>query len=271
MIRLPAVAGMFYPKTIEAIEEQISRFDVGDATPQPALGVVAPHAGYQYSGLVAAKVYSRIAPQGPVILIGPNHKSGMFTGAPLVAIMAEGVWEMPGGDVEVDAALASLIMEETDLPANDPKAHENEHSLETQIPLLTHYCGEVKIVPIIMARIPDSALASLAEGIYRAIKRSGASATLVASSDFSHHVTAKTAERLDLMAIERIEALDASGLLEVVRGENISMCGVQPTAVVLDVCKRLGATSAELIEYKTSGDTTGDYRSVVGYGGLIIR
>ncbi len=139
-----------------------------------------------------------------------------------------------------------------------------------QVPFLQRFSGAISIVPIIMARLTDAKVMELAEGIYRGVKDWDRPVTLVASTDFSHYVPHKQAEALDRKAIEKIEALDGPGLMEVVRRNAISMCGVQPTAVVIEVCKRLGASKARLVKYQTSGDTSGDYSAVVGYGGLII-
>lgn len=271
MIRKAAVAGHFYPATGEGIEEQISGFDVAEVAPQPVLGLVSPHAGYKYSGPVAAKVFSQVKVAQSVIMIGPNHgSSSAFSSPPPVAIMAEGEWELPSGNLSIDEELASRLMENSSTIVDSPEAHAQEHSLEVQAPFLTHFCGEVRIVPILLAHIRDDAIFTLAEEIYNGIQACGKEVTLVASTDFSHYVPHKEAERLDHMAIDKIIELDGEGLLKVVRKEKISMCGAQPTALVIEVCKRMGATKGELIAYQTSGDTSGDYTSVVGYGGLII-
>jgi len=270
MIRRAAVAGRFYPDSKESIISQIESFDYDDKEPVEAFAVVAPHAGYQYSGPVAAKVYARLKIRDSVILIGPNHGSGRGYDAPPVAIMSEGSWELPTGEVLVDGELARILMEETPIITEAGWAHEAEHSLEVQIPFLQRLAGDLRIAPIIMARLARDQVMELADGIFRAVEKYGEPVTFVASTDFSHYVPHKTAQTLDHMAIKKIEALDGPGLLDVVSKNQISMCGVQPTAVVIEVCKRLGAKKAELVSYQTSGDITGDFSSVVGYGGLLI-
>ncbi|VAX20337.1 Candidate phosphomevalonate decarboxylase; COG1355, Predicted dioxygenase [hydrothermal vent metagenome] len=276
MIRKATVAGRFYPGSKESIISQIESFDFDDKEPVEAFGVVAPHAGYQYSGPVAAKVYARLKIRGSVILIGPNHGSGRGSDAPPVAIMSEGSWELPTGEVCIDGELAKILMEEAPVITEAGWAHEAEHSLEVQIPFLQRFAGDVSnappimIDPIIMARLARDQVIELADGIFRAVEKYGKPVTFVASTDFSHYVPHKTAHELDHMAIKKIEALDGPGLLDVVSKNQISMCGVQPTAVVIEVCKRLGAKKAELVSYQTSGDITGDFSSVVGYGGLLI-
>jgi hypothetical protein len=270
MIRKAAVAGRFYPDSKESINAQIESFEYDDAEPVGAFGVVAPHAGYQYSGPVAAKVYARLKVSGSVILIGPNHGSGGGYDAPPVAIMSEGSWELPTGEISIDEKLAKIIVEEAPGVTEAGFAHEAEHSLEVQVPFLQRFAGEISIAPIIMGRLPQDQVLTLADGIYNAVIKYGEPVTFVASTDFSHYVPQKTANELDHMAIKKIEALDGPGLLDIVSKNQISMCGVQPTAVVIEVCKRLGAKKAELISYQTSGDITGDFSSVVGYGGLLI-
>ncbi len=271
MIRKPAVAGYFYPDTKEAVESLIDSFDVGEAVRKPAIGVIAPHAGYKYSGPVAARVYSRIEVAGTVVLIGPNHGSGRSPDSPDVAVMSEGAWDLPTGRADINQNLARLILQEAPMVTDAGWAHEQEHSLEVQIPFLQKFHKKVSIVPIIMSRIDDAKLMELAGGVYAGIEKSGKQVTLIASTDFSHYVPDERARELDAMAIEKITRLDAEGLVGVVRDHDISMCGVQPTAVVIDVCKRKGASTAELVSYQTSGDTGGDYSSVVGYGGFLIR
>ncbi|VAX21042.1 Candidate phosphomevalonate decarboxylase; COG1355, Predicted dioxygenase [hydrothermal vent metagenome] len=268
MIRKATVAGAFYPDTKEAINAQIDSFDTRAGEPEPVMGLVVPHAGYTYSGEVAAKVYAGAKVASSVVMIGPNHRGG--AGAPSLAIMSEGAWETPAGTVLVNDALASHIMAETPLLEDAPQEHELEHSLEVQVPFLLRLQDKVKIVPIIISHIPDDFIETVADGIYMGIKKFGDGVTLLASTDFSHYVSQNVAERLDGEAIDRILNLDSRGLLDIVREKRISMCGVAPVALVIEVCKAMGAVKAELVDYKTSGDITGDYSSVVGYGGFLI-
>lgn len=271
MLRKAAVAGYFYPASSSAIESQIEEFVSGTAQQAPAMGAVVPHAGYRYSGHVATQVYQRLKVADSVILIGPNHGAGRnLTHPPPAAIMCEGVWELPGGNVIIDDELAGSLKCETGILEDAAWPHEEEHSLEVQIPFLQYFNKSFKIVPIIIWSLSDKAIMELAAALSRGIIKSGKSVTMIASSDFSHYIPHETAKRLDAMAIEKIKAMDGPGLLKVVRDRKITMCGYQPTALVIETLKLLGATKAELVEYKTSGDTSGDYTSVVGYGGLII-
>jgi hypothetical protein len=271
MNRQAAVAGMFYPATRDEIEEQIKSFGIESFERSPVMGAVAPHAGYQYSGPVAASVYARMEPSATVLLIGPNHGRGSGASAPAVSICAEGAWDTPMGPCQIDNALAEDILNGSSLIESAEWAHEDEHSLEVQIPFLQLARPDLKIVPIIIGRLSDTHLPQLASDIQRVLNSTDYEVTVVASTDFSHYVTQETAKYLDTIAIEKILEMDSLGLVDVVRKNNISMCGVQPTSVVLDICKAQGATSAELVKYRTSGDITGDHSSVVGYGGLLIR
>lgn len=271
MIRKAAVAGYFYPDSLSAIESQIAGFITENAQPVAAMGAVVPHAGYRYSGPVATKVYQRLKVADSVILAGPNHGAGRgLMPPPSAAIMSEGVWELPGGIVPVDDELAGSLTCETDILEEAPLRHEPEHSLEVQIPFLQYFNKSFKIVPIIIWNLSDEAIMELATAISRGITRFGKPVTMIASTDFSHYIPHDMAKKLDAMAIEKIKAMDGLGLLKVVREKGITMCGYQPTALVIETLKLLGATKAELVDYKTSGDTSGDYTSVVGYGGLII-
>ncbi len=271
MLRKAAVAGYFYPGSLGVIESQIEEFLSEVAQPVPAMGAVVPHAGYKYSGPVAAKVYQRLKVAESVILAGPNHGAGRnLMPPPSAAIMSEGVWELPGGDVLVDDELARALMDETDILEDAPWTHEAEHSIEVQIPFLQYFNKSFKIVPIIIWNLSDETIMKLASALSRGIIKSGKSVTMIASTDFSHYIPHEKAKKLDATAIEKIKAMDGLGLLKVVRDKKITMCGYQPTALVIETLKILGATKAELVDYKTSGDTSGDYTSVVGYGGLII-
>ncbi len=271
MKRKAAVAGLFYPDSQEGIESQIESFDTAGITPEEAYGAVAPHAGYKYSGPVAARVYAGLSIPGSVLLIGPNHGSGKGTMGPTCAIMAEGAWETPLGELAIDEKLAERLMANTPLMTDAGWAHENEHSLEVQAPFLAHFCGAPPIVPVIMTGMTEEDFMALTDGIYNTVAQCDYPVTLIASTDFSHYVPQGTAVDLDSKAIERIEELDGKGLIKVVRENRISMCGAIPTAIVIEVCRRLGARKADLISYRTSGDVTGDYSAVVGYGGIVIR
>jgi AmmeMemoRadiSam system protein B len=265
--RQPAVAGRFYPAQREALVRDVESHMERNAKKSPALGIVVPHAGFMYSGDVAGAVYSRIEIPDTVILIGPNHTGR----GEAVAVMTEGVWSMPMGDIAIDRELANAICEETAIAKQDSSAHRFEHSLETQLPFLQYFKKEFKIVPICLMKLKVSTCKALSEGIVRAINRLGRPVLLVASSDMTHYESHDAARAKDHKAIACIKTRDPAGLWETVRSEKITMCGVNPVTVMLLCSERLGAKEAELVKYMTSGEVSGDMEKVVGYAGLIIH
>jgi AmmeMemoRadiSam system protein B len=267
MTRKPAVAGSFYPGNPAELRRAIARMTLPDAPKTKALAVVVPHAGYIYSGAVAGAVYSTVEIPATCLVLAPAHRPTRT----LFAVMEEGSWETPLGNVPVDAGLASGLRARCGLVRPDPAAHAGEHSLEVQLPFLQHFRPDVSIVPVnISSRAGLADLEDLGRGAAEAIRAGGKDVLLVASTDMSHYLSAAAARALDFQAIDRILALDPAGLVEVVRREDISMCGVLPTAAALFAARVLGARRAELVRYSTSGDVTGDDREVVAYAGLVV-
>lgn len=267
MRREPAVAGYFYPGRADDLRKMIEEMLPEKQVRKKALGVVSPHAGYMYSGRVAAAVFASIEIFPIAIILGPSHR-GI---GPLFALQTKGSWRTPLGEVKVHSELALRLMEISSLLEDDPKAHAYEHSLEVQIPFLQYFRPDVMIVPICVSPEADFfSLEELGRTLAQATKKENKDILLVASTDMSHYVSQKEAERKDFLAIKKIEELDARGLYEIVLKENISMCGFQPTCALLVACKELGASQGELILYQTSGDVTGDRREVVGYAGCRI-
>ncbi len=273
MLRHPAVADLFYPGGSATLATLFKSFPAPRKERIDATGLVVPHAGYRFSGTVAASVYAAANLPSTLILIGPNHRgAGSGTFPPRAALYGAGSWETPLGTVAVNEDLTGLLLDEASLLRVDPVAHLEEHALEVQLPLILHYATTpVTIVPIILATDEPRQLATLAEGIAHAVKRYSEKVVMIASTDFSHYVPQGRAERDDRMALDRIASLDPEGLLATVRERHISMCGAGPVAAVIGACKALGATKCEIVGYQTSGDVTGDRSSVVGYGGGVIH
>ena len=266
-IREPAVAGAFYPDDPKALEAMVRRLVPRARRATPAIGVVCPHAGYQYSGSVAGSTLARTVIPERVILLGPNHTG---FGAPF-SIMTRGAWRTPLGEVPIDGPLADELVAATGVLQPDEAAHRNEHSIEVQLPLLQHLQPAVRIVPIILTSAPWEAYHRIGQGIAEIVRRSRDPVLLVASSDLTHYEPQETAKTQDAKALAAIEAVDPERLMKTVLGEHISMCGYAPTTAMLVAARALGAIRGELVEYRTSGDETGDYESVVGYAGVIIR
>ncbi|NPA49836.1 MAG: AmmeMemoRadiSam system protein B [Thermodesulfobacteria bacterium] len=267
MIRLPAVAGRFYEANPELLKKEIEAYLIPGLPKEPAIAAVCPHAGYMYSGHVAGAVYSRLRIPNKVVILGPNH-TGL--GAP-AAIMIEGQWQMPFGPVPIASDLATEILAHSRVLVEDVEAHLYEHSLEVQIPFLQYLNPQLSIVPICLSALPLEALEDIGLALAKAIASYPEPVLMVASTDMSHYVPHEVAKQKDALAIEKILALDYVGLLEVVHREQISMCGVYPTASTIVAARALGAKEGELVKYATSGEVSGDFYQVVGYAGIIIR
>lgn len=269
-VREPAVAGRFYPSDPAQLGQVVERY----LAPKPPEGVAArmlmvPHAGYVYSGAIAGETYAEARVPSSAIVLCPNH-TGMGTRR---SLWLHGSWHLPGFDLEIDAELAALVLQEAGLE-EDRLAHLREHAIEVQLPFLHAMSPRISIVPICLGRLGFAECRSAGEGIARAIARTEERrkerVLLVASSDMSHYISADAARHLDGHALERVLALDAEGLHAVVNEEGISMCGYIPTTVALVAARALGATSAKLVRYGNSGEVSGDYDQVVGYAGVLV-
>ncbi|MBE0430137.1 MAG: AmmeMemoRadiSam system protein B [Thermoleophilia bacterium] len=265
-IRKAAVAGQFYPGSKERLEETVRSMIAGGRA-RKAIGAMVPHAGYEYSGAIAGEVYAKVATPDLFVILGPNHR-GL---GPPASIMTEGTWRLPGGDAFVDRTLGGDILRNSRTLAADEAAHSREHSIEVQLPFLMHLKKEVRFVPVSMMTSDAGVCRDIGMAVAAAIRDERRGVLVIASSDMSHYETQEVAEEKDRHALERILALDPAGLLDTVRDRDISMCGAAPAAVMLYACRELGATSASLVRYATSGDVNGDYLQVVGYAGVIVE
>lgn len=265
MLRSAAVAGQFYSDDRERLQQDIESL-MTVATPQPAMAVMSPHAGYVYSGAVAAKTFSQVQLPDEVVILGPNHHGYGHA----AAIYAGGAWETPLGRVEIASDLAERLLAECTMTADDYVAHRDEHSLEVQLPFLQYLKPGLRIVPICISRMPLDLLLELGDGMARVIASCKEAPLIVASTDMTHYESGEVARKKDHLALDRVLALDPEGLYQVVNQNRISMCGVLPTVVMLRAALALGASNAELVAYSNSGDVTGDQSAVVGYAGVRI-
>jgi MEMO1 family protein len=265
-IRPPAVAGRFYPGHPEKLLQEIRSYTAVEGEKLRALGCVAPHAGYMYSGHIAGAVYARLELPKRFFILCPNH-TGM--GHPL-ATMSEGRWQTPLGEVPVDGELASALKREFPQLIDDPMAHQAEHAIEVQLPFLQALAGEFTFVPIAVGTGSVDALEALGEAMAHVIATKEQPTLMVASSDMNHYESDAITRVKDHKAIDRILALDPRGLYDVVKREDISMCGYGPAVAMLTAAKRLGASSAQVIKYGTSADVSGDRAMVVGYVGIAV-
>jgi AmmeMemoRadiSam system protein B len=266
-VRHPAVAGRFYPKDREALQRDLQSYFPTRATPTPALGCIAPHAGYVYSGAVAGAVFGTLDLPQRIIVLCPNHTG---RGRPL-AIMSSGSWETPLGPAPIDSTLAEALKKRFSLLTEDAEAHRSEHAIEVELTFIQSRRPDFRFVPIALGTGKFDALEKLGEAVADTVQAEDDRILIVASSDMNHYENDAVTRIKDHKAIERMLALDARGLFDVVMKEEISMCGFGPAVVMLTATKRLGATKAELIKYATSGDVSGDHEMVVGYAGVVVR
>lgn len=268
MIRLPFVAGRFYPDDPERLCADVDSFVAsgGDGKKIRARACVVPHAGYIYSGSVAGEVYRRVEIPPRVILLGPRH---FPRGAPL-AILSDGAWQTPLGMAPIDHLLAEKIAQAFPLLREDAVAHSAEHSLEVQLPFLQRLAPSFAFVPIVIGPAQWEHLDELGHALAGVIAAQREPVLLIASSDMNHYESDAITREKDRKAIDQILALDARKLFDTVRDENISMCGYAATVATLIAAQELSATQGELVRYGTSGEVNGDLREVVGYAGIVI-
>jgi len=272
LVRPPVVAGAFYPATEKALTELLHLL-FGKKRPLPAgrlsspIGLIVPHAGYLYSGKVAADGYKeavRFGRPDRVIVLGTNH-TGL--GRP-ISIARGGIWRTPLGDARVDSTLADRLIEEGFAVADE--AFRREHSIEVQLPFLQFIFGPgISFVPVCVMLPSFSTLATAGRGLAAAVRGEGA--LLVVSSDFTHYEPDPIARRLDREAIERILELDAEGFYRLLVEKRLSICGGGAITILLAAADFLGWKEAKLVSYSTSGDVSGDRSAVVGYAAISLE
>jgi AmmeMemoRadiSam system protein B len=279
-VRPPSHAGTFYKGSAEALTRQIEecflhKFGPGNLPRVNLLGqrkivsVVTPHAGYLYSGPIAANAYYELALDGRpeiFVIIGPNH-TGLGSA---VSIMLEGVWRTPLGDALIDKQVSDDIQNSSKYIDIDESAHRYEHSIEVQLPFLQYIYGKnIRFVPISMMMQDLEVSRDVGCAISEAT--SNLNSVIVSSTDLTHYQPQKVAIKNDNLVIDAILELDEARLQQVVDKNNISMCGLGPTATAVTVAKELGAKKTKLLSYKTSGDITGMQSRVVGYAAIVIE
>ncbi len=268
---------MFYAGTAESLKAQIEECfmhklgpgklpKVAEKGPHSLVGFVSPHAGYVYSGPVAAHGYYNMALDGKpevIAIFGPNH-TGQGSG---ISIMNEGVWRTPLGDAQIDTETANVVIGESSLIDLDDSAHTFEHSIEVQLPFLQYLYGSAfKFVPISFIMQDLESSREVGQATAKALM--GKNAVIIASSDMTHYEPQKSAEKKDKLALDAAEKMDEAQLYSTVESHGISMCGYGPTIALITAAKTLGAKNAKLLKYATSGNVTGDFSAVVGYASI---
>jgi AmmeMemoRadiSam system protein B len=278
--RRPVVAGQFYEGDAEALRLQIKSCFLSSlgpgklpevnlhSHPREIVGLVCPHAGYIYSGAIAASGFFELAKDGlpdTVIVLGPNH-TGYGSG---LSLMREGTWQTPLGEVQIDTELVDMILSETSLVDVDETAHRFEHSIEVQLPFLQYlYSDRFKIVPICFLMQDYDSAVEVGRALIEALD--ARNAVVIASSDMTHYESAKQAEKKDQLALDAVTALDARRFYETVETQNITACGYAPITALITYAQGVNA-KAKLLSYHNSGDTSGDYSSVVGYASVLFK
>jgi AmmeMemoRadiSam system protein B len=267
VLRLPAVAGRFYPANPDELTALVREHakPQPDNKPQLVKACLVPHAGYLFSGHVAGAVFSRIALPQKIVILGVRH----FPRGQSLAILASGAWQTPLGDAPIDEALAAALQKACPVLREDHVAHSAEHSLEVQLPFLQVLSPGFSFVPIALGTVRFDDLVAVGEALARVLA-ANPGVLLLTTSDLNHYEDDATTRLKDKKAIDQILALDPRGLYDVCRNEGISMCGLGPTVAMLTALRSLAAKQAELVRYATSADVSGDTTSVVGYAGFIF-
>jgi len=260
MMRTCAVAGTFYPRDPSHLEQLLEKYFSSGQGSTDSKGIVSPHAGYIYSGEVAARAFSTISPDfsGTFVVIGPSHRG-------YINCVSKVPWETPLGVVDNDTEFVESLDIET-----DEFSHRDEHSLEVQMPFIKYRFPRARIAPVMMGQQDYPSAMRLAEKISAAIHLTHRDVRIVASTDFSHYVPEETAKSNDLYAIEPLKTLNIPEFYRRIGERGVSACGYGPIATMVTVCGQLGANTARLIRYATSGDVTGDRREVVGYAAIAV-
>ncbi len=281
MKRSAQYAGTFYSNKPEELIRSIKEcfqspfgpqksIDQVEKTTEPIPFFLAPHAGYMYSGPVAAWSFlelSKYEQPETVIVIGPNH-----TGLGSEIAIADDVsaWETPLGDVEINHELIDKITDLSHLITKDDRAHSREHSIEVQLPFLQFiYKEPIKFVPISLLNQGMDAAIMLGEIISKACENE--SVSVIASSDFTHYEHHDVASNQDNKVLEKIVNLDIKGMYDLKYELNVSMCGYGPIATTIEAAKRMNRTKGKILTYATSGDVSGMKDQVVGYGAAMFH
>jgi AmmeMemoRadiSam system protein B len=268
MVRLPAVAGSFYPSDPAELSAQITEYisQKNGSAPRNVKACLVPHAGLMYSGHVTGAVFSSIKIPKKIVVLGVRHRP---PGSP-AAIISNGAWRTPLGDAEIDHELAEKLRVACSLLTEDAVAHSKEHSLEVEIPFLQILNPNFRFVPIALGTAQFETLLSVGQAIGDVLAAEKQEALLVTSSDLNHYEDDATTRVKDHKAIEQLLKMDARGLYDVCRKEEISMCGLGPAVAMLTALQVLKGSKAELIRYATSADQGGDSSAVVGYAGMVF-
>ena len=268
MLRLPAVAGRFYPSNPAELTALIHKYAKANsqAAPVRVTACLVPHAGYVFSGHVAGTVFARIALPKRILILGVRHYP---RGEP-AAILSSGAWRTPLGDAPIDESLATALRKACPLLCEDSVAHSAEHSLEVQLPFLQVLAPGFTFVPLALGTVRFESLVSVGEAIARVFSTLKEDVLLLTTSDLNHYEDDATTRIKDRKAIDQLLARDPRALYDTCHNENISMCGLGPAVAMLTALNVLGVKKSDLVKYATSADVSGDRDAVVGYAGMLF-
>ena len=267
-VRPPATAGTFYPAESTALQELVTSLlgePAASKTSWPA--VMVPHAGLIYSGAIAAQTLKQIEIPETVIIIGPKHTQlGVQW-----AVAPHQRWSIPGAELAADPVLAQQLADQIDGLQLDAAAHQQEHSIEVELPLLAQLAPQSQIVGIALGRGSWQQCLDFASGLATVIRQQPRPPLLVVSSDMNHFASDEENRRLDEIALTALETLDPATVFKTVTEQNISMCGLIPAVIVMETLRQLNSlTTSERTGYTTSADVSGDTSRVVGYAGMLF-
>lgn len=268
-VRTPAVSGTFYPALPGRLRADLRDYLSTARAPRRAMGVIAPHAGYMYSGATAGVAFAAVEVPGTCVVLAPNH-TGRVAARGGGSLLAAQQYRTPLGEVEVDDTLAQAIVDRAaPLVVEDATAHAREHAIEVILPFLQTRNAAVRIVPLVLAWPDWERTRTLAHAIVAAIGDRD-DVLVVASSDMNHYEPAAVGKAKDTLALERVTVLDGEGLLAVTAERQITMCGRVPAACACEVARERGATHGDVVAYSHSGLVNGDHNRVVGYAAVIL-
>ncbi len=265
--RPPCGAGDYYAADPATLRHDVQRYAPEQADKVTALGCLVPHDSHNFSGHVAGAVYGRLQLPQRYLMLCPNHTG---TGQRM-AMMSEGTWETPLGRARIDRELASELGGWFRMLREDEEAHRHEYGIEVQLPFLQVLQPEFTFVPISVSVGQYEPLVELGEALAKVVSKRMHEVLIVASSNMNHYEADTLTRWKDEKLLESILALDARGLFEGIRKYDVNMCGFASVVVLLTAARWLGAHSAELVRYATTGDITDSKHTVIGYAGVIVR
>lgn len=269
-IRPPMVAGMFYPQKKQTLEREVAMLlenSMDKHISGKVFSLIVPHAGYLYSGGVAARAYRQIMDSNldVVVVISPSHRE-YFTE---ISIYDGYAYSTPLGNIQVNRVLAlELAQTHPQIIVSEVGHRYDEHALEVQLPFLQKVLDNFSLIPIVMGDQSKDNINALAEGLFEILQNK--KALIVASTDLSHFYSYDRAALLDEVVVENVKNFDEEKLFSDVKADRCEMCGMGPAITAMKVSKMLGADKSEVLLYRNSGDVTGDKSEVVGYMSAVI-